>query len=80
MTGKRYRLSEKELDVVLVGLILLVDQTEDFNLSDDSLELAKRLVQSRQGRPGGRWSDAADRLWERASRRAQALGKLKVST
>jgi len=75
VTGKRYRLSEKELDVVLVALIFIVDEADDPGLSDDALLLAKRLVQSRQGRPGGGWSDAAVRTWNRASRRAQVLSR-----
>jgi len=76
VTGKRYRLSDEELELVLVGLIVVVDEADDAGFSDDALELAQRLVQSRRGRPGGSWSDEARELW----RRARALRGMKVST
>jgi len=77
--SKRYRLSGEELELVLLGLIVVVDEASDPGLSDSALELAGRLVQSRRGRPGGGWSDEAQGLWERASRRARALRRLKAS-
>ena len=77
--SKRYRLSGEELELVLVGLLLLVEQSVDCELSDDALGLAGRLVQGRRGRPGGGWSGVADGLWKRASMRARVLRRMMAS-
>jgi len=73
MGEKRYRLSDVELELVIMGLLVLVNDTQiDDELSSKVIELAERLCQSRRGRPGGRLSREAARLWDRAERRAEA--------
>ena len=71
--SKRYRLSEEELELVLAGLLIIVNGASDPDFSDDALLLAQRLAQRRPGRPGGQWSDDTHKLWDRASKRARAM-------
>jgi len=71
--GKRYRLSDKELELVLMGLLVLVNEAKiDDALCGEAIGLAERLAQCRPGRPGGSLSGEAGRLWARAERRAEA--------
>jgi len=73
MGEKRYRLSDVELELVIMGLLVLVNDTQiDDELSSKVIGLAERLCQCRSGRPGGRLSLEASRLWGRAERRAGA--------
>jgi len=69
--SKRHRLSPRELELVLAGLLILVNEAEEA-LSDEAQRLAERLAQSRPGRAGREWSEATHRLWVRASRLAEA--------
>ena len=70
MPDKRYRLSLRELELVLAGLLILIDKAEDPGFGDAAFALAKRLTQSRPGRPGGLFSGESSRLWRRAVRRS----------
>jgi len=47
----RVRLRPRELDLVLKGLALLCHEADDPDTSDDALELIKRLIRRRPGRP-----------------------------
>ena len=73
MGGKRYRLTPKELELVLMGLLVLVNEAQIGDaLCEEVIGLAERLAQNRPGRPGGSLSGEAGRLWARAERRAEA--------
>ena len=71
MSEKRYRLSVEELELVITGLVFVIDGSEDPRLSDAALKLARRLSQGRPGRPGGGWTREANRLWLVAERRSE---------
>ena len=73
MGGKRYRLTPKERELVLMGLLVLVNEAQiDDALCEEVIGLAERLAQCRPGRPGGSLSREASRLWGRAERRSEA--------
>ena len=73
MGERRYRLTPKELELVLMGLLVLVNETQiDDKLCMEVLGLAERLAQCRPGRPGGSLSREASRLWGRAEKRSEA--------
>ncbi len=69
--SKRYRLSGEELELVLMGLLVLAnDRDVDDGVCEAAVGLAERLSQSRVGRPGGYLNGDAVRLWGRAERRS----------
>lgn len=71
--SKRYRLSGEELELVLMGLLVLVnDRDTDDGVCDAAIGLAERLSQSRPGRPGGCLNRDAVRLWGQAERRSDS--------
>ncbi|MFH2109957.1 MAG: hypothetical protein ABIJ47_01715 [Candidatus Bathyarchaeota archaeon] len=71
MSDRRYRLNAEELELVITGLVFIIDGAEDPRLSEAALALGRRLSQGRQGRPGGRWTREANRLWLLAERRSE---------
>jgi len=71
--SKRYRLSQEELELVVTGLLVLVNEVSlGDGLCDEAVGLAERLCRRRPGRPGGSLSGEAARLWALARRRAEA--------
>ncbi|RLI03661.1 hypothetical protein DRO31_01195 [Candidatus Bathyarchaeota archaeon] len=67
---RRVRLSEREVELVLTGLLLVVETIDNDPLSDEAIVLAERLCQNKPGRPGGRLDAKAVGLWRDAQRRA----------
>lgn len=69
--SKRHRLSPRELELVITGLVFVIDGAKDPRLEEAALRLARRLSQCRPGRPGGGLSREANRLWLVAERRSE---------
>ena len=70
MSEKRHRLSVEELELVITGLVFIMDGSKDDRLTDAALRLARRLSQGRPGRPG-RMTGEANLLWLVAERRSE---------